>query len=61
LREHPFDAGTFPGDDFGFEALSSADPAVEALMAEDGDFDLDHIRSARVLEHSGISSRARTI
>ena len=53
--EHPFDAGaggisqSFPGGDFGFEALPGSDPAVEALAAEHADFDLDHVQPAGVL------------
>ena len=49
--EHPFDTGagisqSFPGGDFGFEALPGSDPAVEALAAEHADFDLDHVERA---------------
>jgi hypothetical protein len=39
----------FPGQDFGFEALASTDPTVEALGTKYADFDLDHVEPAAVL------------
>jgi Homeodomain-like domain len=54
--EPPFDAGaccislSFPGKDFGLEALTSADSAVEALAAEHADFDLNRkLKRAQIL------------
>jgi hypothetical protein len=53
--EHPFDAGSggvslaLPCGDFADEALGAVDPAVEALAAQDADFDLDHIEPTSVL------------
>jgi hypothetical protein len=53
--EHPFDTGacgvslSFPGADFGLEALASTNPTVEALAAEHANFDLDHVQPAGVL------------
>jgi hypothetical protein len=53
--EHPCDACacgislSFPGEDFGFEALARPDPAVEALAAKHADVDLDHVQAAGML------------
>jgi len=40
---------SFPGSDFGFEALPGSNPALEALAAEHADFDLDYVQPAGVL------------
>ncbi|MGF6178427.1 hypothetical protein ABIE33_006747 [Ensifer sp. 4252] len=47
--EDPFDASTtglasaFPGCDLGDETVAAFDTAVEVLVAQDADFDLDHV------------------
>jgi hypothetical protein len=38
---------SFPGGEFGFEALPGSDPAVEALATDHADFDLDQVQPDR--------------
>ena len=40
---------SFPGGDFGDEALGVVDPAVQALAAQHADLDFDHVEPAGVL------------
>ena len=53
--EHPFDAGAavvallLPCGDFGSELVVVCNSAIEALAAQDADFDLDHVKPTGVL------------
>ena len=53
--EHPGDAGAFgiattlPGGDLGLETLALGDAAVQALGAENADFDFDHVQPTCML------------
>lgn len=53
--EHPIDSGArfvalfFPGGDFGDEAAFFVNAPVEALAAQDADFDFDHVQPTGVL------------
>ena len=53
--EHPIDLGArlvalfFPGGDFGDDAVFFVNAPVEALAAQDADFDFDHVQPTGVL------------
>jgi hypothetical protein len=55
--EHPIDSGArlvalfFLGGDFGDEAVFFVKAPVEALAAQDADFDFDHVQPTGVLGH----------
>ena len=49
----------FPGGDFGDEAIFFVNASVEALAAQDADFDFDHVQPTGVLGAVKWNSRRR--